>query len=180
MSDPAFFGYGSLVNTRTHDYPAREPVTLTGWRRIWQRTKFRDVVFLSVEPDPAGEIDGLIAAVPNADWTALDAREHGYDRVAINAALGTDRPTALYQVPQRNLTVRPCHILRSYLDVVVQGYLHQFGRDGVTRFFATTSGWDTPIVDDRADPIYPRAQVLTPDETALVDHHLAAQGKHLE
>ena len=41
-------------------------------------------------------------------------------------------------------------------------------------FFATTDGWDAPILDDRADPIYPRHQVLKPLETDLVEHHLGA------
>ena len=60
-------------------------------------------------------------------------------------------------------------ILRSYLDVVMQGFLHVFGSDGAAQFVRTTDGWDIPIRDDRAAPIYPRAQVLTAEETALVD-----------
>ena len=32
-------------------------------------------------------------------------------------------------------------ILLSYLDVVVQGYLAEFGEAGVARFFASTDGW---------------------------------------
>ncbi|MEM7659430.1 MAG: hypothetical protein AAF399_25150, partial [Bacteroidota bacterium] len=65
-------------------------------------------------------------------------------------------------------------ILRSYLDTVVQGYLREFGVDGVARLFATTSGWEAPIRDDRVAPVYARAQPLTGEETALVDRHLAA------
>jgi hypothetical protein len=63
-------------------------------------------------------------------------------------------------------------ILLSYLDVVVQGFLKEFGESGVTRFFDTTDGWNTPVLNDRNDPRYPRAQVLSTAETALVDHHL--------
>ncbi len=36
MSDPAFFGYGSLVNLRTHGYDDPRPATLHGWRRVWR------------------------------------------------------------------------------------------------------------------------------------------------
>ena len=56
----------------------------------------------------------------------------------------------------------------------MQGYLRVHGEEGVGQFFDTTDGWDMPILDDRAAPLYPRHQVLTAAETALVDHHLAA------
>lgn len=171
---PAFFGYGSLVNTRTHSYPAPTPTTLPGWRRVWRQTVLRDVAFLSVEPAQGAEIQGLTAQVPDADWVALDAREHGYQRQDITDTLNATRPTALYLVEERHFSDSDGVILQSYLDVVVQGYLHQFGEAGVAAFFATTAGWDIPIRNDRDDPRYPRAQVLTPEETALVDSHIAA------
>ncbi len=33
MADPYFFGYSSLVNLATHDFPDPRPATLRGWRR---------------------------------------------------------------------------------------------------------------------------------------------------
>ena len=59
---PSFFGYGSLVNRATHDYPGAQPAQLHGWRRVWVRTDLRDVVFLSVRPDPGT----TIARTPSA------------------------------------------------------------------------------------------------------------------
>ena len=81
---------------------------------------------------------------------------------------------AIYSIPEgKHGAPSMAHpVLLSYLDVVVQGYLHEFGPDGVERFFATTDGWDAPILDDRAHPHYPRHQHLTPAETALVDDWL--------
>ena len=70
-------------------------------------------------------------------------------------------------------------ILLSYLDVVIQGYLRHFGPDGVARFVATTEGWNAPVLNDRAAPLYPRAQRLTAAETGLVDTILQAQGSRL-
>lgn len=178
MSDPAFFGYGSLVNLATHVYADARPARLQGWRRVWRHTRLREVAFLSVEPDPASVIDGVVACVPGADWLALDAREAAYDRHDVSAAVlhdGPTSPTAVYQVsPQHVIAPSGDHpILRSYLDVVVQGYLRVYGAQGVAHFFATTSGWDTPIHDDRSNPVYPRHQRLTQAETDLVDQHLA-------
>ncbi|WP_010137298.1 hypothetical protein [Oceanicola sp. S124] len=58
----------------------------------------------------------------------------------------------------------------------MQGYLDEFGEAGVARFFETTDGWGAPIRDDRAAPLYPRAQKLSPAERALVDRWLAKLG----
>ena len=67
---------------------------------------------------------------------------------------------------------RAAPVLLSYVDTVVQGFLQEFGEDGVARFFDTTGGWDAPIRDDRAAPIYRRAVTLSRAEAALVDRHL--------
>lgn len=177
MADPYFFGYGSLVNRNTHTYPDARTAQLHGWRRVWVRTTRRDVVFLSVEPAPDTTIEGLIAAVPDADWGALDAREFGYDRISSGTAVLHDvmpaPDMAHYSIAPRHQKPGGDHtILLSYLDVVVQGFLREYGVDGVTRFFDTTHGWDTPLRNDRAEPLYPRHQPLTRQEKALVDDNL--------
>lgn len=173
-----FFGYGSLVNTRTHGYPDARRARLAGWQRVWRGTPLAAQAFLSVEPAPT-DIDGLVAAVPNADWAALDAREQGYDRQGviggIHHDLHDDAAVQVYAVPDRfHLPEDRSPILLSYLDVVVQGFLQQFGEDGATKFFATTAGWSRPVIDDRAAPIYPRHQTLARTERAVVDRHLSA------
>lgn len=178
MSDPAFFGYGSLVNLATHDYAAPTPATLTGWRRVWRTTSLRETAFLSVEPCAQTQIKGIVAHVPGADWAALDAREAAYDRHDISNHVTHNqpsKPTAVYQVTPAHVVTAaaPQPILLSYLDVVVQGYLHVFGEDGVAHFFDTTSDWQ-PILNDRTAPRYARHQQLSETERALVDHHLAA------
>tara|TARA_R110002073_G_scaffold77480_2_gene187637 strand:+ start:581 stop:1141 length:561 start_codon:yes stop_codon:yes gene_type:complete len=174
---PYFFGYGSLVNLNTHQYPSAQLAKLRGWRRAWVRTAARDVVFLTVAPDPASTIDGVIAAVPNGDWLALDAREYGYARHSSGGAVAHNlTPTpdiAHYAIPPEATGAPGNHvILLSYLDVVVQGFLHLYGEQGVAQFFDTTDGWETPVLNDRSDPVYPRHQVLKTAETDLVDDHL--------
>lgn len=180
MADPYFFGYGSLVNLATHDFPDPRPARLKGWRRAWRHTDLRKVAFLTAVPDPVCEIDGMIAHVPRNDWTALDQREWAYDRVlatqAVTHPLSQEVEIAVYAVPdERHRQPSEQHpILLSYVDVVLQGYLRAFGTDGADRFIATTDGWETPILDDRAEPRYPRHQQLNPDETAFVDDRLRA------
>ena len=57
---------------------------------------------------------------------------------------------------------------------MVQGFTAVYGADGADRFFQSTTGWDTPILNDRAAPIYPRHQQMQPHETELVDAALIA------
>jgi hypothetical protein len=130
-----------------------------------------------VVQNPATRIDGLIAAVPGADWAALDKREYSYERHASGGAVVHDLAPAPdiahYAIPADIAVDHGDHvILLSYLDVVVQGFLREFGTDGAARFFDTTDGWDTPILNDRAAPIYPRHQTLTEAETTVVDQHM--------
>ncbi|MEL7091852.1 MAG: gamma-glutamylcyclotransferase family protein [Pseudomonadota bacterium] len=174
---PWFFGYGSLVNTATHSYPAARPARLAGYRRIWVAAERADVVYLSVHAAEGGQIDGLVAQVPGADWAALDVRETGYTRHDVTAHVSTSDatgPVAVYQVPSETTqTANGHHILLSYLDVVVQGFLREFGQAGAEAFFATTDNWHIPVQDDRASPRYPRAQRLTSQEQALTERLLA-------
>ncbi|CUH40133.1 hypothetical protein JSE7799_02863 [Jannaschia seosinensis] len=167
-----FFGYGSLVNRRTHAYPNLTRHTVTGWRRAWRHTPLQEAAFLTAVPDTASEIDGVTADVPGGDWAALDLREAAYVRTPLSDG------TRIYHIPEKmhGPAPRTHPILLSYLDVVVQGFLTEFGATGVARFFDTTDGWDAPIRNDRDVPIYPRAQTLSLEEQAIVDENLARIG----
>ncbi|MFW8594384.1 gamma-glutamylcyclotransferase family protein [Cribrihabitans neustonicus] len=182
MTAPYFFGYGSLVNTATHTYGDARPARLNGWRRTWAHTDLRDVAFLTAVPCAESTIDGLIAAVPGADWAALDEREFAYERLTASHAVSHDlkgvADISVYAVPQTAQRQGSEHhpILLSYLDVVLQGYLQVFGEQGVQDFIATTSGWEAPILDDRAAPRYPRHQRLSRDERAYFDDLITATG----
>jgi hypothetical protein len=184
QGDPFFFGYGSLVNRGTHAFPSAARARVRGWARSWKRTKLRQLAFLTAVEAPGAEIEGLIAAVPGADWAALDLREYAYDRhkvVEIDHDHGPATPLPATPLDVQIYRTRPEHdadgteehpILLSYLDTVVQGYLTEFGEAGARRFFETTAGWEAPVLDDRADPIYSRATKLTSDERAFVDDAL--------
>lgn len=182
MSDPFFFGYGSLVNRDTHVYARAHRARVQGWRRAWRHVAPFERAFLTAVPARGAVIDGLIAAVPGADWAALDARETGYarHRVADGLAHEADHDVSaeIYAVPlDISRPASDAHpILLSYLDVVVQGYLREFGADGVAGFFQTTDGWDAPVLNDRAAPQYPRHKLLHDTERDLVDQYLRQIG----
>ncbi|RYH07961.1 gamma-glutamylcyclotransferase [Tropicimonas sp. IMCC6043] len=178
MQHRQVFGYGSLVNRATHTYANARPARLEGWRRVWVHTHLRPLAYLSVERSDA-EIDGLVAEVPDADWGALDSRERAYDRHPVRALLsacGSPAEAVVYAVPAGHAAppdvTHP--VLLSYIDTVVLGFLDVFGEIGAERFFATTAGWTTPVLNDRAAPRYARHQPLSPRQRDLVDSHLAA------
>lgn len=175
----SFFGYGSLVNAATHDYPNTRPATLRGWRRQWVQSSTRNVAFLTVKPDPLSQIAGLIADIGDIGWDILDQREAAYDRHVLDSS-GFEGIT-LYRAKSNAMAPLGSGfpILLSYLDCVSQGFNTIYGTDGVRDFFRTTTGWDTPILNDRAAPIYPRAQSLLAAETKLTDDHIAMVGAQL-
>ena len=179
MKMSCFFGYGSLVNRATHTYPNAHLAEASGWRRRWVHRPDRQAAYLTAIRSPGDRIAGLVAEVPGGDWVALDTREYGYDRLIdtdnVRHGHPSARDVAIYAVPELSWrdTTAITPILLSYLDVVIQGYLREFGREGVAGFLETTDGWEAPILDDRAAPIYPRHQRLTPEETDYVDAALA-------
>ncbi len=180
MENGYFFGYGSLVNRRTHDYADARPAQLSGWRRAWHHTDLRPVAFLTVVPTEDAMIDGLVARV-DGSWADLDHRERAYDRITtqdVRHDLPHAPDVAVYAIPEgKHRPATQSHpVLLSYIDTVVQGFLAEFGEAGVTRFFETTQGWDAPVAEDRAQPIYPRHTALSAWETGLVDRHLADLG----
>lgn len=181
-----FFGYGSLVHKGTHDHANHAPARLRGWKRVWVATPARALPYLSVIRDDSSAIDGLIAEVPDQGWDALDQREAAYQRVPLGAELThqmadmpTDSLTVVYSVsPDEQQPVSDKNpILLSYLDVVVQGYFDVFGAAGVDHFFSTTFNWTGSYLDDRAAPIYPRAQLCDPNLQAQTDTRLTAMGQ---
>jgi len=182
---PHFFGYGSLVNRSTHDFVEAHPARARGWRRIWCLTGHRNHAFLSVVRDAATTIEGLMAHVPGGDWAALDAREAGYARVRacddVDHAVADPVEVAIYSVvPGRWPMKERMPILLSYLDVVVQGFMREFGVAGAERFFETTDGWEVGIVNDRAAPLYPRHRQLSAKEQSFVDGAIAVRGLRIE
>jgi hypothetical protein len=74
-------------------------------------------------------------------------------------------PSIWVYVPKRPVPADASHpILQSYVDIIVRGCLETGGEAMARSFIATTSGWFHPAgthhwVDDRATPIYKRADV---------------------
>lgn len=179
-----FFGYGSLVNAATHAHAPCLPATVRGWRRTWVATPQRALCYLSVVRDPAGQVEGAIAPVPDGDWAALDLREAAYARHDATADVTHDSEAgqiAIYSVPPEHSGAPGPEnaILLSYLDTVIGGFLHLHGRAGAEAFFATTSGWEAAVLNDRAAPRYPRSIAPTHEVLDLIDESLSSLGSRI-
>lgn len=177
------FGYGSLVNPRSwppgnawHAQPAR----LHGWRRIWGHCTggaAPGVCVLTMKPDPASSVAGVVIELPAGDLVALDSRERGYTRAALardafdTRSVAAAAPIEGYysRVDHRRCGDESSPILRSYLDCVLDGFFALGGTAALEEFVVTTSGWESPILDERAQPLYPRAVVLAPQTRAAID-----------
>ncbi|WP_300533015.1 gamma-glutamylcyclotransferase [uncultured Mameliella sp.] len=184
MEHVYFFGYGSLVNRTTHEHTPAHRARLHGWRRAWRAVPERDLCYLTAVRDPESHIDGLIAPVPGDSWAELDHREGAYDRHDATQNLTHDsdaRAVVVYAIdPDRHRDPGPENpILLSYLDVVVAGYLAEYGPGGPAQFFESTLGWQAPILDDRAAPRYARARPLTDEIRTLTDAGLSALGSRI-
>lgn len=179
----AYFGYGSLVNLgslRT-PYISAHRVTLKGWKRAWLARPKVDgsfaaddgLAFLSAVAAPDAQIDGMLITDHASSLASLDQREALYSRVdlRVDHLHHHDEPVEtsdrfLYVADEPPACGTAC-ILRSYLDVVMQGYYQQFGESGLERFMQTTLNFDCPIREDRDHPLYPRATRLSDQEIEL-------------
>ena len=183
-----YFGFGSLVNHHTlrTDYVHLIPATLKGWRRHWQarsKTFKNAVALLSVHPDQKTSIQGLLVIDRLANLPAVDEREEGYTRIKLakddlELSNGSMNVSELYVYIADEVTdaVDDGPLLQSYLDAVMQGFLINYGEEGVRHFVDTTNGFKRPVIADRDAPFYPRNVSLSDEEKLLFDQELARAG----
>ena len=147
---------------------------------------------LTISESASSAIDGVLAEISADDLPLLDKRERGYERLTLQASRFSFEPASIspdaglvldeknmarvsivyvYRSleAQRGWANDQYPLIQSYIDVVLSGYRRLFGEQGVRRFLASTRGWDGPLVNDRDNPIYPRAVKLGDKELAWID-----------
>ena len=165
-----YFGYGSLINDQTRP-PALKAhnAVLHGWRREWRVTgelslswgAKHNICALSVRPDHNCSIAGVLVEEPVENLASLDQREVRYQRlnVEVETQSAGNQSSYVYQARKEHSEwgSMTSPICLSYIDCVLQGVIHRFGAEALGTFFETTDGWHVPILNDRRQPIYPRA-----------------------
>lgn len=171
------------MNRDTHTFDDLRKAELTGWQRSWSHrvhSSIRKTSSLSIEPAPDVTIKGLISSVSPGLIAQLDAREAGYNlHVLPSKSLNTDtNAKTVHTYISANGTSGDTEypILQSYLDTVLLGFLKEFGEAGVSHFLSTTVGWETPILSDRTEPLYPRAQPISNEAAKYFDAELKNLG----
>ena len=187
------FGYGSLVNRRTlPEHAELRRVRVRGWRRAWRlagESSFGRRCTLTVVTDPDSEIAGVVVAQKHEGREDLDRREKHYDPHVIEPADLTwidgqpDRwpePFIFVSKPEHTRQGDDDHpVYLSYIDVVISGFMDQFGEDGARHFVETTLDWHVPVVNDRANPRYARSLELSRHDHDLCDRILGEAGVEL-
>jgi glutathione-specific gamma-glutamylcyclotransferase len=182
----AVFGYGSLVNaaTRRSGLPC-ETAQVDGWAREWGHlvtTPHGRTCVLTVRRSPTTRIVGALLSVTASDLEEFDRREISYGREQVEASTGArNRAAWLYVGKPANhgRASRSFPIWRSYVDCVLAGYLELGGTAELDAFIDSTTGWDGPMLDDRAAPRYPRAVGLKPAQEREIEAALEKRG-HLD
>ena len=170
------FGYGSLAGwPATATRLQRRPARLRGHRRCWEVAMdnskripgykvFVDprsgeqppvfVTFLDMQRDEDAWINGVLIPVPEAELSALDARERNYDRHevtpyvdaeidgAVWAYIGSDHGRERYRTGRDQGTAV---VSTEYLAAVEQGFA-ELGARALELFRSTTSSPEVPLV----------------------------------
>ncbi|HEX2162120.1 MAG TPA: gamma-glutamylcyclotransferase family protein [Thermoleophilaceae bacterium] len=179
------FGYGSLAHDllvepavgrlygyrRTFGVAADNSLAIPGYKRFRSPVdgSFPDVyvAFLDLLDDPAGVVNGVLAAVDPATLADLDRRERNYDRVEVTSAIDSapaGRVWAYIGSPdgrdrfQAGKAAGSLVVQRAYLDRVHDAFC-RLGEAEHDHFLATSDLDGIPVADlERVD--------LPPDDSA--------------
>lgn len=178
------FGYGSLVNrqtfTQAEDFYR---VSVDGFIREWSHrtvTPFGQITALTLRRMEEKTVDGVAISFAARHLPKIDQREIGYVKEKIDGNCvdwkeQTRKHARLHVYTSKGsglLATAEFPILQSYIDVVMQGYLTVFGKEGAKRFIDSTLGWRGYILNDRDAPIYPRHTKITDVERSIIDQLL--------
>lgn len=182
MKTPYYFGFGSLVNDETLPDGTRwQKAILKGWRRSWRHPIEGETAWaaMDVVQDSDSSIEGLLVAGGGEIDSYLVAREGGYqstplqpEHLKLDGMLPKNAAPCLWVSKSASLNTIPLHLMQSYVDVVMSGYLRNFGEAGLQRFIDSTDNWHLPRIDDRDKPLYPRAVSLSSHERRLIASYL--------
>ena len=170
MIENYIFGYGSLISdesrAKTGESGRAIPARVKGIQRAWNLVApaFK-LTGVGATHKPNSYTNGVIIYVPESELPKFDEREikYGYKRIPVDQ----NDITMLIDgaVPNDNIWVyvtdnpgKPTEtepIAQSYVDVIMSGCL-DIGEEFARELVSTTEGWNSPWVNDRNQPRYPR------------------------
>lgn len=183
------FGYGSLISSSSRRITGiagdSVAVRVNGLERTWVGWKGTDMRAVAARPVTDACSNGVLFEVPESELFKFDERETHYVRTQLdlsqidyvhgNQSLITAQCNVwvyLYDHQGRGLSDEP--IVQSYLDVILLG-CQEITPTFAIEFIEQTLNWDV-WHDDRAKPVYPRAQLH--DAAHQLDQLLAKYVPH--
>ncbi len=167
------FGYGSLIcaesRSRTGVTGSAYAARVKGIKRGWVVPVEDGHTVLGAVKDSDAICNGVIFEVNDENLMKFDHREKEYSRLQLNiqnidTTMELDSQSRVWTYVGDEFRP-PCQklpIAQSYLDVIINGSL-TFGEDFLREFVKTTDYW-LHFLNDRSNPVYPRAMTRT-------DHH---------
>ena len=149
------------------------PVEVAGWHRAWNMASPGENITCvgAVPHDSDAMLNGLLVEVEAID-DDLRKREQNYHFIELaleTLSIHCENTESQLQAnpeackvwicevanPQASKETHP--ICQSYVDTCLSGCLEHKDRDFALQFIAQTAGWDGYWLNDRDNPLYPRA-----------------------
>ncbi|MFT2110478.1 gamma-glutamylcyclotransferase [Marinomonas sp. 2405UD68-3] len=163
-------GYGSLISgisrAKTGETGRVWPIKIADFERHWSvMTSEFGMSSVAVIPKKGAYCNGVLIEISEAEIPVFDLREQGYERAQIDSSqLSSYQDEALpngtvwiYHSDDITPPTPACPITLSYADVILAGCMEQ-GDAFVRDFLQHTCGWESPLLNDRQHPRYPRVQ----------------------
>lgn len=191
------FGYGSLINAESRKksgYSGKSiPVIVNGIKRAWsvRINPPHNLTVLGAYFDKSSKCNGVIVEIPKGELKQFDDRElpFGYKRIALSSKeiipISGKAPKGniwVYVEKEHFFPTKTFPIAQSYVDVVINGCL-EINKDFAKDFITLTDNWDSPWINDRNNPKYPRAGSSSsnaPIDTILKKTILSSFKKRIE
>jgi cation transport regulator ChaC len=164
------FGYGGLIlpEGRTITLGAEVeavPAVVSGYERYWgfQAPQYH-LTTVALRLNNETTCAGVLFPVTPDQLARLDLREEGYDRVELSREqIRVLRPQAFvsqgavytYVAKTDGRPTAENPIAQSDVDAILTGCLKEHGEAVAKEIVRTTSGWESPWVNDRKAPRYP-------------------------
>jgi hypothetical protein len=198
------FGYGALMSLANRGVTLRStvngvPVIAKGLERYWGfAAQEYGLTSLALRVKPGTYCSGVLFPVTTQQEMYLTSREQGYGLVELPLAwfgvlqpanAVTDGPVYAYTSEDVRRPSRMLPITQSEIDVIMTGCLEdyrmidggRFGEEFARQFVRTTSGWESPWIDDRGKPRYPwpldRAELASEIDAMLREEMPLAFGR---
>ena len=187
-------GYGSLLSRDSRErhsgiYTQGLPVRVSGFKRAWVTRSLQEKqTYVGAVADRTSQLNAQL--IPAEVNPSLRAREKNYRFVEVPASAIEHISSSLCNQTSFTSALRDalshhqlwlcetllCHhpssdfpVSQTYIDTCLVGCLEHGGISEATAFIEHTYGWNHPRINDRVNPVYPRAAAISKQHLTQID-----------